>query len=95
MIQRRLRHLAEDRLDQFPAIALLGPRQSGKTTLALEIGASRDSLYFDLESPRDRDKLADPELYLARNEEKLVIFDEVHYINNPERGKVWDAFGGR
>lgn len=77
MIQRRLRHLAEDRLDQFPAIALLGPRQSGKTTLALEIGASRDSLYFDLESPRDRDKLADPERYLARNEEKLVIFDEV------------------
>lgn len=77
MIHRRLRHLAEDRLDQFPAIALLGPRQSGKTTLAFEIGATRDSLYFDLESPRDRDKLADPELYLARNEDKLVIFDEV------------------
>ncbi len=77
MLPRRLRHAAETRLDQFPAIALLGPRQSGKTTLALQLGASHDSLYFDLESPRDRDKLAEPELYLSRNEDKLIILDEV------------------
>lgn len=62
----------------MPAVALLGPRQVGKTTLALEVARDRPSLYLDLESERDRARLAEPELYLAAQQDKLVILDEVH-----------------
>ena len=78
MITRRRRTLLNQRLDQYPAVALLGPRQVGKTTLALAIAEDRPSIYLDLESDADRAKLAEPELYLADHEDKLVIFDEVH-----------------
>ncbi|MEO8342474.1 MAG: AAA family ATPase [Gallionella sp.] len=44
---------------------MLGPRQVGKTTLALEIGKRHNALYLDLESEQDRSKLAQPELYLS------------------------------
>lgn len=67
-----------DALDHSPAVVLLGPRQSGKTTLALEIARERDAIYLDLESEQDRAKLAQPELYLADHLDKLVILDEVH-----------------
>ena len=45
------------RLAMFPAVLLLGPRQVGKTTLAEAIVADRDSVYLNLENPRDRGKL--------------------------------------
>jgi predicted AAA+ superfamily ATPase len=61
-------------------VAILGPRQVGKTTLALEIGERRPSIYLDLESDANRVKLAEPELYLGRYEDKLVILDEVHRV---------------
>ena len=72
-----LPHLTEE-LQHSPAVALLGPRQSGKTTLALQAAKSIPSIYLDLESERDRAKLAQPELYLANHLDKLVILDEVH-----------------
>lgn len=78
MIDRRIQNELSEQLAQFPAVALLGPRQVGKTTLALEISESRPSIYLDLESDTDRNKLSDPELYLSRHQDKLVIFDEVH-----------------
>ncbi len=77
MITRRLLKSVIERLDQFPAVALLGPRQVGKTTLADQIGEDRESVYLDLEAPSHRDKLADPEHYLASHEDRLVILDEV------------------
>jgi hypothetical protein len=60
--------------------ALLGPRQVGKTTLATTLAdEERDhALYLDLELPSDRAKLAEPELYFAGHEDKLVILDEIH-----------------
>ena len=64
-------------LDRHAAVGLLGPRQAGKTTLALEISASRPSVYLDLESAPDRARLADPEDYLGRHEDKLVVLDEI------------------
>jgi uncharacterized protein len=78
MIERRIAAELIARLDEVPAVALLGPRQVGKTTLALEVGARRPSLYLDLESDSDRARLAEPELYLGEHEDKLVILDEVH-----------------
>jgi len=77
MIERRLAKDLIDRVDSSPAVALLGPRQVGKTTLALAIGEARPSIYLDLESEADRAKLSEPELYLGDHENKLVILDEV------------------
>ena len=59
MIPRDLQTALEDRLRQFPAVALLGPRQVGKTTLARMAASAVDSLYLDLENPVDLEKLAD------------------------------------
>lgn len=71
-------------LSYSPAIALLGPRQVGKTTLALELGKhiAKPTLYIDLESEQDRAKLANAELYLSSHQDKLVILDEVHRAPN-------------
>lgn len=66
-----------ERLEQFPAVALLGPVQIGKTSLALELGRLMPSVYLDLEAAADRAKLADPALYLSALGDRLVILDEV------------------
>ena len=81
------RHLLKeliDSLDASPAVALLGCRQVGKTTLAFEVSKhlSKQVLYLDLESEQDRAKLAQPELYLKTHQNKLVILDEVHRAPN-------------
>ncbi len=78
MLTRSLTPQLQDALANIPAVALLGPRQVGKTTLALEVGQAFNALYLDLESEQDRAKLAQPELYLADHQDKLVILDEVH-----------------
>lgn len=78
MIVRRGAGELEAQLARMPAVALLGPRQVGKTTLALDIAERRPSVYLDLESPPDVAKLAEPELYLSGLEDELVILDEVH-----------------
>ncbi|WP_394788830.1 ATP-binding protein [Rhodoferax sp.] len=78
MFRRHLLPLLVEELQHSPAVALLGPRQVGKTTLALEAAQTIPSIYLDLESERDRAKLTQPELYLADHLDKLVILDEVH-----------------
>lgn len=80
MIGRRLQAQLHSLLAEYPAVVLLGPRQVGKTTLALEIAETMDSVYLDLESTADRAKLSDVELYLRDHEDRLVIFDEVHRV---------------
>jgi predicted AAA+ superfamily ATPase len=64
----------------FPAVGLLGPRQVGKTTLALSLAKAVGgaSVYLDLEKPSDIMKLSDPEAYLALHADKLIILDEIH-----------------
>ena len=95
MLKRRKKPDIEGLLRRHPAVALLGPRQSGKTTLALEIAEKSPSVYLDLESPSDIAKLSEPELYLAAHEDKLVILDEVHRV--PDLFKVLRGLidGGR
>ena len=78
MFSRQLLVPLLEELQHSPAVALLGPRQVGKTTLAFEAAQSIPSIYLDLESERDRAKLAQPELYLVDHLDKLVILDEVH-----------------
>ena len=78
MMSRRKFQLVRNRLDRFPAVALLGPRQVGKTTLAEVIADGQPSVYLDLEAAADRAKLAEPALYLSAHEGKLVVLDEIH-----------------
>ena len=77
MNSRQKKQMVRARLDQFPAVALLGPRQTGKTTLAGLIAEERASTYLDLENTADREKLSDAALYLSGHAEELVILDEV------------------
>ena len=67
-------------LDRQAAVALVGPRQAGKTTLALAIGAGRDAVYLDLEDRDDRTRLDEPVLFLESFEDRLVILDEIHRV---------------
>ncbi|HJP21029.1 MAG TPA: ATP-binding protein [Alphaproteobacteria bacterium] len=78
MLLRRKYQTALDALRRQAAVALIGPRQVGKTTLAHEIAKGTDALYLDLESGRDRIKLADPALFLKTYENRLVVLDEIH-----------------
>lgn len=68
-------------LAEFPAVALLGPRQAGKTTLALSEAERRgDALYLDLELPSAQRQLDDPEAFLLAHRNRLVILDEVQRL---------------
>ena len=80
MLPRRLSTRLNHLLTHSPAVVLLGPRQAGKTTLALEIAEKRPSTYLDLEDETDRVKLSDPVRYFADHEGELVILDEVHRV---------------
>ncbi|MDE2616198.1 MAG: ATP-binding protein [Burkholderiales bacterium] len=74
LAQQQLAHL----LAEFPAVVLLGPRQVGKTTLALaEAGRHGDALYLDLELPSAQRQLDDAEGFLLAHCNRLVILDEV------------------
>ena len=76
-----------------PAVVLLGPRQVGKTTLALGF-AQPDGVYLDLESPEDRNKLTNVEQYLRTQQDRLVVLDEVQRLPTlfePLRGLIDQA----
>lgn len=80
MISRRIAPLLSQRLQQFPAVGLLGPRQAGKTTLARSLSSQISSPpadYLDLENPADLAKLSDPLEYLNLKADRLVIIDEI------------------
>ena len=78
MYERRLTPRLLEALEDNPAVVLLGPRQVGKTTLALDVGRRRGARYLDLERAGDLTKLEQPELYLRDQADRLVILDEVH-----------------
>lgn len=65
-------------MDRQAAVALVGPRQVGKTTIARSIADDVRSVYLDLETPEDRRKLAEPALFLREYEDRLVVLDEIH-----------------
>lgn len=67
----------EEALEEQAGVVLLGPRQVGKTTLALDIAEARDAVYLDMERSADRQVLEEPELYLDEQAGRLVIIDEV------------------
>lgn len=82
MYRRELAQKIIRSLSQNPVVAILGPRQIGKTTLALEIAKGQPSIYLDLENPEDFQKLKDLTHYLGLHADKLVILDEVQRYPN-------------
>jgi hypothetical protein len=68
-------------LAEFPAVVLLGPRQVGKTTLALMQAQQRDqALYLDLELPSAQRQMDDAEAFLFAHRNRLIILDEVQRL---------------
>jgi uncharacterized protein len=82
MLRREVYEKIKTALNRQASVAIIGPRQVGKTTLAINITDSINAVYLDLESQRDRTKLADPLSFFMANEDKLVILDEIHRMPN-------------
>ena len=78
MIPRYAQQAVHVALARQAAVALIGPRQVGKTTLAHAIAEQSGAVYLDLEASADRAKLADARLFLAEHEDRLVVLDEIH-----------------
>lgn len=68
-------------LSSFKVVAIVGPRQVGKSTLATKLVAEKD-IWLDLERPSDLRKLDDPETYLTLHSDKLVCIDEIQLRPN-------------
>ena len=69
------------RLQNVPAVAILGPRQCGKSTLARHIiSGIKNSLYLDLEKRSDLNKLRAPEAFFKFNRDKLICLDEIQRV---------------
>jgi len=80
MIPRRIENEIKAALARQAAVALIGPRQVGKTTLAFSLSQQEKSLYLDLERTADRNKLRAPELFLSQYDDRLVVVDEIHRV---------------
>ncbi len=79
MIERSAAEALRKALSVQAVAAIIGPRQVGKTTLALDVADERPgSIYLDMESEEDRAKLAEPRLFLEQYERSLVVIDEIH-----------------
>lgn len=79
MIERFLLKRLEKTLSFNASVALLGPRQCGKTTLAQCILSKQPAIYLDLESPQDLVRLSDPVAFFSQHEDALFILDEVQH----------------
>ena len=83
MFQRKSTLEIRQQLGLSPAVAILGARQIGKTTLAKQIAAQfPDSIYLDLENAQARAKLDQADVFFEANRHRLVVLDEIQ--NAPE-----------
>ena len=77
MIVRQLETQLQKALKSVASVALVGPRQVGKTTTALKVGEKIPSVYLDLENSADAARIRDIYLFFEENKDKLIILDEV------------------
>ncbi|TAG59971.1 MAG: ATPase, partial [Runella slithyformis] len=79
MIARNITPKILEDLSFFPAVAIVGARQVGKTTLArsLQKKIQKESIYLDLESEEDAYRLENAESYLLQHLDKCVVIDEI------------------
>jgi hypothetical protein len=69
-------------LKEFPAVAIIGPRQVGKSTLAKQIATAtkKPFVFLDMELQSDRRKLSDPEAFFEANRNVMIIIDEIQQM---------------
>jgi len=77
----------EEALKRSRVVSLLGPRQSGKTTLARELAGTREATIFDLEDPVDSARLSLPKQALGELS-GLVVLDEIQILRNPAHHQI-------
>ena len=80
MIIRRLEARLQEAIQRSPSVALMGPRQVGKTTIALNLSEQMPAIYLDLENSLDALKVQDIVAYHSENRNRLIILDEVQRI---------------
>lgn len=81
LVRRNIEDFAFQNLRVFPAVALLGPRQCGKSTLAMMLSAKIQSFqYLDLQNPTDLNKLSEPELFFEANPDSTFCIDEIQLM---------------
>ena len=80
-IERDLVNHLKKYLDIFPAVAILGPRQCGKSTLIKSLDKNFDNIiYLDLQRESDLNQLLDPELFFKINSDKIICLDEIQLV---------------
>ncbi len=79
-IRRNAEEDVKKSLKRSPVVAILGPRQSGKSTLAKELLKNYSSVYLDLQNRADLNKLSEPELFFEEHREELICLDEIQLI---------------
>ena len=79
-ISRNTEKNIHNALARSPAVAILGPRQCGKSTTAKTILDSYEAVYLDLQNRADRNKLTEPELFFDRHRSKLICLDEIQLM---------------
>ncbi len=81
-VLRRLEAVALARLKAIPALAIMGPRQVGKTSLARKIAKNYSgAIFLDLKTVKDRQVLGEPELFFSAHRHRLIIMDEVQIMS--------------
>lgn len=80
MLDRIIEHKIREALERSPSVVLTGPRQIGKTTLAISISKTIPSVYLDLEDRLDLEKVRDIAAFHSENKDKLIILDEVQRL---------------
>jgi predicted AAA+ superfamily ATPase len=82
MINRVIENKLLKTINNFPVTGIIGPRQVGKTTLAKHLVSKidKETIYIDLENPRDRVRLSDPNLFFEANMDKCIILDEIQLM---------------
>ena len=91
MIIRRLEKKIKQTLERSPSVALMGPRQVGKTTIALNIAETVPAIYLDLENTLDLERVRDITAFHIENNKKLIILDEIQRVPDvfaPLRGII-------
>ena len=80
-VPRRLEAVVLARLKAMPAVAIMGPRQVGKTRLARKIAKNYSgAIFLDLETIKDRQLLGEPELFFSAHRHRLIVLDEVQMM---------------
>lgn len=80
-IRRNITKILQNYLNLFPAVAILGPRQCGKSTLIKHLAKNwAHSVYLDLQNDNDLNKLSEPYLFFQLNEDSIICLDEIQLV---------------